>query len=101
MHTGPLSNVDNDVDVGVVVVVGSTGHFDVLVGHADVVGVDLKIFRSGHHDKLDRALRTERLVRPLAHRANLFDGSDTWRGEVGLGQQGLSGGDGCSDLVAD
>lgn len=77
MHTGTLSNVDNDVDVRVVIVVGSTGHFDVLVGHADVVGVDLEIFRSGHHDKLDRAFRAKRLVRPLAHRANLLDGSDT------------------------
>lgn len=72
-----LRNIDNDVDVGIIVVVGATGHLDVLVGHANVVGVDAQVFRGRHDDKLDGALRAKRLVRPLAHRADLLDGGDT------------------------
>lgn len=36
-----LSNVDNELDVGVVVVVGAAGNLDIVVGHANVVGVGL------------------------------------------------------------
>jgi hypothetical protein len=35
-----LSDIDNEVDVGVVVVVGSSGDLNESIGHSDVVGVD-------------------------------------------------------------
>jgi hypothetical protein len=43
VYAGSLSDVDDNIDVRVVVVVRPSGYFDVLVGHSDVVGVDFEI----------------------------------------------------------
>jgi energy-converting hydrogenase Eha subunit C len=40
MDARSLGDVDDDLDVGIVVVIRAAGHLDVLVGHANVVGVD-------------------------------------------------------------
>lgn len=40
VNASALSHIDNHVDVGIVVVVGASRHFDVLVSHSDVVGID-------------------------------------------------------------
>ena len=85
VNSGALGNVDDEVDVGIVVVVGAAGHLDVLVGHADVVGVDLEVLGRRHDDKLDGALITKRLVRPLADRANLLDGGNAVVADEHLG----------------
>lgn len=77
MHTGALGDIDNEVDVGVVVVVGTAGHLDVLVGHANVIGIHLKIFGGGHDREFDCTLMTESLIGPFPDRANLLDGGDT------------------------
>ena len=73
MHVHALRHVDNQLDVGVVVVVGSAGHLDVLVGHPDVLGVGLQVLGRRHDGELDGALIAKRLVRPLAHAADLLD----------------------------
>ena len=72
-----LSNVNDELDVGVVVVVGATGDLDVLVRHADVVCVGRQVLGSGHDGELDGALIAQCLVCPLPHGADLFDGGDT------------------------
>ncbi len=77
VNTGTLGNIDNQVNISVVVVVGTTGHLDVLVSHSDVIGVDLEIFRSGHDCELDGTLIAEGLVSPFSDGADLLNGSDT------------------------
>jgi hypothetical protein len=72
-----LSNVNDELDVGVVVVVGATRDLDVLVRHADVVCVGRQVLGGGHDGELDGALIAQCLVCPLPHGADLFDGGDT------------------------
>lgn len=65
VHACALGHVDDEIDIGVVVVVAAAGNFDVLVGHADVVGIDLEVLWRGHDDELDGALIAKRFVRPF------------------------------------
>lgn len=78
VNTSTFSDIDNNVDVGVIVVITSSWNFDVLIGHPDVISVDLEILRGSHYDEFDSSFRTESLVCPFSNRANFFDGSDTW-----------------------
>lgn len=41
MDVHALGNIHNQLDVGIVVVIRAAGHLDVVVGHANVVGVCL------------------------------------------------------------
>lgn len=94
VHT--LRNIDNELDIGVVVVVGTSGHLNaalatasahrtsskrthlnILVRHADVLSVRLEILGRGHDGELDRPLVAKRLVCPFPHRADLFDRCNT------------------------
>lgn len=96
MDTHTLSNVDNELDVGVVVVVGTARHLldvcqsslwlesvesctylNVFVCHSDVVCVCSQILRSGHDSELNSALVAKGLVRPSTDGSDLFDGGDT------------------------
>ena len=77
MNAHTLGNIDDELDVGVVVVVGATGDLDVLVRHADVVCVGRQVLGGGHDGELDGALIAQCLVCPLPHGADLFDGGDT------------------------
>jgi hypothetical protein len=90
MNSSPLCDIDNDIYIRVVVVVRSSGDLDVLVGHANVVCIDLEILRGRHDSELDCTLRTERLIAPLPDRADLLDRSNTYRctGSAGLGGEG-------------
>jgi hypothetical protein len=72
-----LCYVNDELDVGVVVVVGSARNLNVLVCHSDVVCVCLQIFWRGHDGELDGALVAERLVCPFSDGSDLLDGSDT------------------------
>lgn len=45
MHTGSLGNVDNQVDVGVVVVVSSSGDLDESISHSDVIGINFPVMQ--------------------------------------------------------
>jgi hypothetical protein len=82
VHT--LSDIDNQLDIGVVVVIGASGNFDVVVGHANVVGVGLEILRSGHDCEVDGPLVAENFVCPFSHRSNLLDGGNTVVGDQNL-----------------
>ncbi|KAH3673865.1 hypothetical protein OGATHE_001845 [Ogataea polymorpha] len=53
VYFGSLCNLDNQVHVGMVVVVRSSRNFDVLVGHSDVIGIRVEVLGSGHGDELD------------------------------------------------
>lgn len=90
VNSSALSNIDNEIHVGVVVVVGSSWHLNILIGHADVFGVDLEILRCCHDGELDGTLVAKGLVRPLADGADLLDGSNTVVGDQDL----------CDDTVA-
>lgn len=77
MHTGAFGNVDNQLDVCVVVAVRAARHFDVVVCHPNVLCIHAKVFRRGHHGELDGAIVAKRLIRPFAHRTDLFHGCNT------------------------
>ena len=64
VHT--LSNVDDQLDVGIVVVVGTAGNLDVVVRHSDVFCVGLQIFGGSHHSEVNGSLVAERLVCPFS-----------------------------------
>jgi len=72
-----LSNVHNKVDIGVIVVVGSTGNFNISISHPDVFGVNSQILRRSHDGEFDCTLGTESLVGPFSDGSNLLDSGDT------------------------
>lgn len=80
----PLSNIHDQLHIGVVVVVGAAGHFNVVVCHSDVVCVGLQIFGCGHDRELDGALIAERLVGPFSNRSDFLDGSNAVVGNQNL-----------------
>lgn len=84
MDVHALRNVDDQFDIGVVVVVGTAGDLNVVVGHTDVICVGLQIFGGGHDGELDSPLVAERLVRPFSDRSDLFDGRNTVVGNEDL-----------------
>ena len=64
-HIIPLGNVEDQIDVGIVVVIGPSPDLNNVVGHLDVLGIGLEVLGSHHDDKLDRPLLGgEVLVRP-------------------------------------
>lgn len=65
IHT--LGNIHDKLDVGIVVVICASGDFNVVIGHPDVVGVGLQIFRGGHDGELDGALVAECFVSPFPY----------------------------------
>jgi len=87
VDSSALRDIDNEVDVGIVVVVASSWHFDISVGHSDVLGVDTQVFRSCHDGEFDLTVRAKGLVRPFSDGSDLLDGSDTVVGNEDLGNQ--------------
>lgn len=84
MNACALCHVYNIVDVGIVVVVGSSWDLDKAVRHANVLGVDAEIFRCCHDGELDLAVRAEGLVGPFSDGADLLDGGNTVVGDQDL-----------------
>lgn len=80
----PLSNIHDQLHIGVVVVIGAAGHLNVVICHSDVVCVGLQIFGGGHDRELDGALVAECLVSPFSNRSDFLDGSDTVVGNQNL-----------------
>lgn len=87
VHT--LGHVDNELDVCVVVVICAARDFDVVVSHADVVGVGLQILWGGHDGEVDGALVAKRLIRPFSDGSDLLDGGNTVVGNENL-RRGLA-----------
>lgn len=79
-----LCNIDDEVNVGVVVVVASSGHFNVSISHSDVFCVDTQIFGCCHDRELDGSLIAKSLIGPFANRTDFLDGSDTVIGDENL-----------------
>ncbi len=73
MHVHALGNIHDQFHVGVIVVISASGNFDVVVGHADVVGVGLQILGRGHDGELNSPLVTKRLVGPFPDGPDLLD----------------------------
>jgi hypothetical protein len=84
VHVHSFGNIDDELDVGVVVVVGATGNLDVVICHPDVVGVGLQILGRGHDCELDGPLVAEHLVGPFSHRADFLDGGNAVVGDQHL-----------------
>jgi hypothetical protein len=84
VDTCSLRNIDNEVDVGVVVVIASSWYFHISVGHPDVFGVDAQIFRSRHDGEFDLSIRAKSLVRPFSNGSNFFDSCNTVVGDEDL-----------------
>jgi hypothetical protein len=84
MYARSLSNVHNEIDICVVVVVASTRHLDVTIGHSDVFGVDSEILRRSHDGKFDGSLIPKSLVAPFPDGTDLFYGSNTVVGNEDL-----------------
>ena len=73
-HIVPLGNVEDQVDVGIVVVVGPSPDLNDVVGHLDVLRVGLEVLGSHHDDELDGPLLGgEVLVRPAPDRPDALD----------------------------
>jgi hypothetical protein len=101
VHT--LGDIDNQVDISVVVVIGATGNLKdlvnsnfgsagsfgstnlaVVVGHSDVIGIGIQVLGRGHDCELNGSLIAKSLVRPLTDRANFFHGRYTVVGDKDL-----------------
>ena len=77
MNACPLGNINDQVDIGVIVIVASSRNLDVLICHTNVFGVHFKIFRSCHHNEFNRSLLSKRFVSPFSNGTNLFDCGNT------------------------
>jgi hypothetical protein len=60
-----FGNVDDEVHVGIIVVIRTPWYFYVTVGHTNVFGVYFEILRCCHDGEFDRTFRPKRFVAPL------------------------------------
>jgi len=74
-------NVHDELNVGVVVVVGSAGHGHIVIRHLDVLGIRLQILRRDHHHKPNGALILEHFVCPSSDGTHALDGRDSVVGD--------------------
>lgn len=56
--------------------VWGSAHLNILVGHPDVVGISVQVFRRGHDGELYGPLIAKGLVGPFPDGPDLLDGSD-------------------------
>lgn len=77
IHLVSYGDFDDEIYVGVIVIVTSAGYFDKVICHPDVVCVDGKIFRGRHDGELNRLFVIELIIAPFPYRANFLDGRDT------------------------
>ena len=67
MDIHALRNIENELDVGIVVVIRAAGDLDVVVRHSDVICVGLQIFWGSHDGEVNGSLVAERLVGPFSN----------------------------------
>ncbi len=84
MNSSSLSNVDDEIDVCIVVIITSTWNLDVTIGHPDVFGVDPQVFGSSHDGELDGTFVAKGLVSPFTNGSDLLDSCDTIVGDENL-----------------
>lgn len=73
MDIHSLGDVDNQLHVGIVVIICASWNLHILICHSDVVGVGLQIFGCRHDSELNRPLVAEGLVRPFPDGSDLLD----------------------------
>ena len=95
-----FSDIDDELDVGIIVVVRATrnlesvsftlcfesvllvqSYLNELICHSDVICVRSQIFRSSHHSELDGPLVAECFVGPFSYGSDLFDRSNAVVGD--------------------
>jgi hypothetical protein len=84
VYVHSFGHIHDQLYVCIVVVVGATRNFDVMISHPDVVGIGRQIFRRSHDGELDGLLVAKCLVGPFPYRADLLDGSNTVVGDQNL-----------------
>ena len=73
-HVVPLGNVEDEINIGVVVVIGPTADLNNVVGHLDVLGIGLEVLGGDHDDKLDPLLLGGKvIVGPSPDRPDAFN----------------------------
>lgn len=73
LHLSAECNIHNELNVGIVVVVGSPGHGHIVIGHLDVLGIRLQILGRDHHHEAHGPLVLEHLVGPASDGAHALD----------------------------
>lgn len=103
MYTHSFGNIDNQLDVGIIVIIRATGnlehylsvhpynfgrrkkkrkekkkraYLDVLVSHSDIVCVPLQVLWRGHDGKLYGALIAKGIVGPFPDGSDFLDSSN-------------------------
>jgi hypothetical protein len=96
-RTGPdgvdcvvLGELDDEIYIRVVVVVGAAGNLGHLVRHADELRIGKSILRCRHHNEANEAVLPERLVRPLPHRSDRLDGTNAIVRDQDLPDRGVT-----------
>ena len=72
MRTDSLRHIDNELDIRIVVRIRSTGDQDILISHANVLGIDAQVFWRGHHNELDRAVIAKGIIGPCPNGPYFF-----------------------------
>src|SRR6266404_7323585 len=78
MHSDTFGYIDNEVYVGIIVVIGASRNFHVSVRHTNVFRVDLEILRSGHYREFNSAIIAKGFVAPLSDGPNLLHSGNTY-----------------------
>ena len=76
VRTDALGDVDDELHVGVVIVVGTAWHRHELVGELDVGSVGLDVVGRGHGDELDHVVAPKGLKGPLPDGTDALDTGD-------------------------
>lgn len=82
VHIGTVCHLDNELDIAIVVVVGTARDLHKLVSHADVLRINAHVLGCGHGDQSNRALIAKGLVGPAANAAD-----ELHRGNAVVGNQ--------------
>lgn len=90
MNASSFSDIHDKIHIGIIVVVASTWNFDVLIGHSDVVCIDLQILWSSHDSEFDSTFVSKGFVSPFPNGTNLFDCSNTIVTDQNLGDNGMT-----------
>lgn len=91
MNIHSFGNIDNQLDIGIIIIIGTTGHLDIFIGHSDVVRIGVQILWGSHYCELNRSLVAEGFVGPFSYGANLLDGGNTIVGDEYLGRLDFAG----------
>lgn len=67
MDIHSLGNVDDELNIGEVVVICASRDFGIVVSHANVVSIGFEVFGSGHDGEVNCSLVAECLIGPFSN----------------------------------